>query len=302
MRDSFIEKFSEMASRDNSLILITGDLGFGVFNEYRKNFPDQFINVGIAEQNMAGVATGMALEGFKVFIYSIGNFSTLRCLEQIRNDACYHEANVNVVSIGGGFSYGQLGMSHHATEDLTIMRSFPMDVFSPTTLHETKEITEWMCNNPGTKYLRLDKSMADDSLKDFNIGSPRLVRDGVDVTLIATGGILDECFQAADELSKSNISARIISIHSLSSNDFHLMEQAAMETKGFVVVEENTIKGGLSGYIAENLMEKSICPKFFERLGLRGGFSSVVGDQFYLREYYSMSCASIVSSVKKHLL
>ena len=123
MRDVFIQRLSHLAETNDDVFLITGDLGFGVLEDFENKFPNQFLNVGVSEQNMTGVATGMALDGYKVFTYSIANFTTLRCLEQIRNDACYHDVNVNVVSIGGGFGYGSLGMSHHATEDLSIMRT-----------------------------------------------------------------------------------------------------------------------------------------------------------------------------------
>ena len=125
MRDAFVERLSELAAEDPRICLITGDLGFGVLDDFARHFPDQYINAGVAEQNMTAIAAGMALEGHVVFTYSIGNFPTLRCLEQIRNDVCYHNANVTIVAIGGGFSYGVLGMSHHATEDIAIMRALP---------------------------------------------------------------------------------------------------------------------------------------------------------------------------------
>ena len=142
MRDVFISKLSELISEFPEIILITGDLGFGVLDKFKESFPNNFINAGVAEQNMTGIATGMALEGKIVFTYSIANFSTLRCLEQIRNDACYHEVNVNIVSIGGGFSYGPLGISHHSTEDLSIMRSLPeISVIVPSTLWEVQMAT-----------------------------------------------------------------------------------------------------------------------------------------------------------------
>src|SRR5450432_1212663 len=138
MRDRFISTLCQLAEQDSKIILITGDLGFSVFDEFKRRFPRQFINAGVAEQNMTLLATGMALEGYVVFTYSIGNFPTLRCLEMIRNDAAYHGANVKVVSIGGGFSYGSLGISHHATEDLAIMRALPdVAVLAPTSLQET---------------------------------------------------------------------------------------------------------------------------------------------------------------------
>ncbi|MEX2031445.1 MAG: transketolase, partial [Dehalococcoidia bacterium] len=125
MRDAFVRALETEAEHDARIMLITGDLGFGVLDGYAERRPSQFLNAGVAEQNMTGVATGLAMAGRVVFTYSIGNFPILRCLEQIRNDAAYHDANVNVVSIGAGFSYGVLGMSHHATEDLAIMRALP---------------------------------------------------------------------------------------------------------------------------------------------------------------------------------
>ncbi|MCB9094326.1 MAG: transketolase [Halobacteriovoraceae bacterium] len=288
MRDHFIKKLSELVETDDKVLLITGDLGFGVFDKYREKFPEKFINAGIAEQNMAGLATGMALEGFKVFIYSIGNFSTLRCLEQIRNDACYHNACVNVVSIGGGFSYGQLGMSHHATEDLSILRSFPMDVFVPSNFNEVEQITEYMANNPGTKYLRLDKDTGPQDQAKIEIGKPRQVSEGDDLTFVVSGGIYKECVAASEKLKEKGLNARIILVHSLNSPDTGLIERAARETKGVITVEENTVRGGLGGYIAENLLENGIVPGFFKRIGLREGFSSVVGSQTYLRKHYKM--------------
>lgn len=132
MRNHLIDKITKIAEKDKKIMLITADLGFSVVEKFRDKFPDRYINVGIAEQNMAAVAAGIALEGNTVFIYSIGNFPTLRCIEQIRNDICYHNANVKILAVGSGFAYGTLGMTHHATEDLAIMRTLPnMRVFTP---------------------------------------------------------------------------------------------------------------------------------------------------------------------------
>lgn len=140
MRDTFVKTLVELAKDDKNIELITGDLGFGVLKPFWETVPDQFTNAGIAEQNMTTVAAGMALEGKKVFTYSIGNFPTLRCLEQIRNDCAYHNANVKVVCIGGGFVYGSLGMSHQATEDLAILRALPdVVVMAPADLVEAEE-------------------------------------------------------------------------------------------------------------------------------------------------------------------
>ena len=149
MRDVFIEVLTEEVEKNSQIILITGDLGFGVLDNFKEKYPNNFINAGVAEQNMTGIAAGMALEGKIIFTYSIANFPTLRCLDQIRNDVCYHNLKVNIVAIGGGFSYGALGMSHHATEDIAIMRSLPnLRVISPSTLGEVKKVTKAIIEKP----------------------------------------------------------------------------------------------------------------------------------------------------------
>src|SRR5467141_1191088 len=148
-----------LAEYNAGIMLLTGDLGFGVLNTFAERFPRQYLNVGVAEQNLTGVATGLALEGRIVFTYSIANFPTLRCLEQIRNDAAYHEANVKVVAVGGGFAYGPLGMSHHATEDLAIMRSLPeMVVVAPGDPMEVDGATRALAAHRGPAYLRLGRA------------------------------------------------------------------------------------------------------------------------------------------------
>src|SRR5262249_44559906 len=158
---------------DPRVFLITGDLGFGVLDSFSKKYPRQFLNAGVAEQNMTGLATGLALDGRVVFTYSIGNFPTLRCLEQIRNDAAYHGANVKVVAVGGGFSYGALGMSHHATEDLAIMRALGITVVAPACDWEASEAAAALVAQEGTCYIRLDRSSAGSTAlegEEFKLG------------------------------------------------------------------------------------------------------------------------------------
>ena len=158
MRDTFVRTLIELAKEDKNIELVTGDLGFGVLKPYWEAVPEQFTNAGIAEQNMTTLAAGMALTGKTVFTYSIGNFPTLRCLEQIRNDCAYHNANVKVVCVGGGFVYGSLGMSHHATEDIAILRALPdVVVLAPGDLLEAEEATKAMAKYNGTCYLRLGR-------------------------------------------------------------------------------------------------------------------------------------------------
>src|SRR5882762_7958343 len=156
MRTAFIETLFEMAREDKRITLVVGDLGFGVVTDFMRELPRQFVNAGVAEQNMTGIAAGMALSGKIVFTYSIANFPVLRCLEQVRNDICYHAANVKVVAVGGGLAYGSLGATHHATEDLAILRSLPrMVVVAPGDPVETEAATRAVMAHAGPCYLRL---------------------------------------------------------------------------------------------------------------------------------------------------
>ena len=174
MRDTFVRTLVQLAKEDKNIELVTGDLGFGVLKSFWEQCPDQFTNAGIAEQNMTSVAAGMALTGKNVFTYSIGNFPTLRCIEQIRNDCAYHHANVKVVCIGGGFVYGSLGMSHQATEDLAILRALPdVVVLAPADLVEAEECTKALAKYNGTAYLRLGRGgekRIHEKIDNFQIG------------------------------------------------------------------------------------------------------------------------------------
>jgi transketolase len=300
MRDKFVETLSKLAKGNPDLFLITGDLGFGVLTDYAKNFPNQYLNVGVAEQNMTGIATGLALEGRVVFTYSIANFPTLRCLEQIRNDAAYHNANVKIVSIGGGFSYGALGMSHHATEDLAILRSMPITIVAPGDLWETEKATEALINTPGTCYFRLDKSYPKKQLEKsipFELGKSRKIRDGSDITLISSGGILEEVIIAAENLEKKGIQCRVVSMHTIKPLDQDSVLDAAQNTGGIVTIEEHTVDGGLGGAVCETCMEAGKTPEAFYRIGLRDGFSSIVGSQVYLRKWYKLDSEAIEKKV-----
>src|SRR5712691_10038528 len=159
MRPAFFRALPELAAADERVNLVVGDLGFGVVEPFVERFPARFFNAGVAEQNMTGIAAGLALSGKTVFTYSIANFPTLRCLEQIRNDVCYHNANVKVVAVGGGFAYGALGMTHHATEDLAIMRALPgMVVVAPGDPLETELATRAIVSHSGPCYLRLGRA------------------------------------------------------------------------------------------------------------------------------------------------
>ena len=302
MRDAFLAALTSLAEKDKDVVLLTGDLGYGVFEEFESRFPGQYFNVGVAEQNMTGLASGLSLEGKKVVTYSIGNFPTLRCLEQIRNDACYHDANITVVASGGGFSYGSLGMSHHATEDLAILRALPnISVVAPCTAKEAGEAITVMIQGGGVGYLRLDKTAAEDSMVEshFVIGGSRRYKEGSDITLIAIGGILDDVNIAAVELGKLGINARVLGMHSIKPIDMDEILDAAKNTGGIVTIEEHNKDGGLGSAVSEVCMDFGVMPKKFLRIGLDNMYSSIVGSQQYLRSRYHMDSVAIVDRVKE---
>ncbi|MEM8981979.1 MAG: transketolase C-terminal domain-containing protein [Pseudomonadota bacterium] len=298
MRDHVVKRITELALEDPRIILITGDLGFGVLNEYREKCANQFINAGVAEQNMTAMAAGMALEGFIVFTYSIANFPTLRCLEQIRNDVCYHDVNVNVLAVGGGFSYGPLGMSHHATEDLSIMRALPnMQVIAPSDPWQSVHAVDALIAHDGPGYLRIDKSSAGISpAPEPNLAGVQLHRDGTDVMLIGIGGILAECFIAAESLNEQGVRAGVAEVVTLKPLDTDSIAKLAGHCGLLVTVEEHSIVGGLGGAVAEVVSEiRSAAPLL--RVGLDDRYSSIVGSQDYLRETYEMNAQAIVRKV-----
>lgn len=305
MRNEFVRVLTEIVGEDRNVILVTGDLGFGVLTQFARDFPAQFLNAGVAEQNMTGLAVGMSLEGKIVYTYSIGNFPTLRCLEQIRNDACYHQANIKIVTIGGGFSYGSLGISHHATEDLAIMRALPdITVVAPGDITEAAAATRAVHKNPGTCYLRLGRGgepKVHQGNIDFKIGEAICLLEGNDTVLISTGGILKNAFEAGQKLNNMGLSVGLYSMHTLKPIDREMIERVAANTRLIVTIEEHSIIGGLGGAVAEVLAQMPQPKAKLKMIGLQDRFSSIVGDQEYLRSIYGMSIDSIVSAVQEEI-
>lgn len=303
MRDTFVSTLCELAERDPDVHLITGDLGFGVLKPYWERFPDQFTNAGIAEQNMTSFAAGMALEGKTVFTYSIGNFPTIRALEQIRNDCAYHEANVKIVCVGGGFVYGSLGMSHHATEDIAVMRALPnVTVVAPADPNQARRATEAIYSKPGTCYLRLGRG-GEPRLPEspFLLGRAVHVADGEDVALLFTGAIADEVLEARDILAATGINAAAVSFPTVKPIDREAIASFADRFPALVTVEEHNVVGGFGGAVAEVLAELTIPRARLVRVGLEDQYSSIVGSQKYLREVYGMSAGKIAERVREVL-
>jgi transketolase len=301
MRDSFIKSISNQAKKNKKVILLTGDLGFKIFDDFQKKFKNQFINVGVAEQNMVGIASGLAIKGYRVVIYSIANFATFRCLEQIRNDASYHNLNITIVASGGGFTYGSLGMSHHATEDISIMRSIPnIKVFVPSSAWETFNVTNKIISMPGVKYLRIEKnSIIRPINKNFNIFKPNYYKKGKDGCILTSGSILKNCIEASELLS-NEISLDVISINCLKPINLNFLKKISKK-KYIISVEEHNFSGGIGSLVLEgfNQIKKS---KLIKIISLKDVFSSIVGDQEYLKKINQIDTKSIVKKIRSFIL
>lgn len=305
MRDTFVRTLIDLAKEDKNIELITGDLGFGVLKPFWEQLPDQFTNIGIAEQNMTTVAAGMALEGKTVFTYSIGNFPTLRCLEQIRNDCAYHKANVKIVCIGGGFVYGSLGMSHQATEDLAILRALPdVVVMAPADLVEAEEATKAIAAYPGTCYLRLGRGgekRIHEKIDNFQIGKAIKVKDGKDIAIFSTGAIFEEVSEAYDILKEKGYSPAVYTFPTVKPIDKEVINECSDKFDLIVTCEEHNIIGGFGGAVAEVMAEKRKRRAALLRIGLNDTYATIVGNQKYLRDQYGLSAKKIAERIEEEI-
>lgn len=305
MRDTFVRTLVNLAKKDKNIELVTGDLGFGVLKPYWEQVPDQFTNAGIAEQNMTTVAAGMALEGKTVFTYSIGNFPTLRCLEQIRNDCAYHHANVKIVCVGGGFVYGSLGMSHQATEDLAVLRALPdVVVMAPGDWMEAEEATKAIATYPGTCYLRLGRGgemRIHEKIENFQIGRAIPVKEGKKIALFSTGAIFEEVQGAYNMLVKAGYEPALYTFPTVKPIDKALIEQCSREFELIVTCEEHNIVGGFGSAVAEVMAEMRQKKAHLLRIGLNDKYAVRVGNQKYLREQYGMSAEKIAVRIEEEI-
>ena len=301
MRNNLVEIICQESQKNKDIIFVTADLGFNVLNDLYKKFPDQFINVGIAEQNMTSVAAGLSLEGKKVFTYSIGSFSTLRCLEQIRNDICYHNLDVKIVALAAGFAYGALGMSHHATEDIACMKVLPnMTIFSPCDPIETRAVTRAAIQMKSPCYIRLgrggEKNIHENNEVELNfvVGKAFPLSLGNDGCIFSTGAITSEAQIAVKELRKKGYHLSLYSFPTIKPLDEDLVKQCALIYDFIIVVEEHQINGGFASSIADvlsNIYEKHATLK---RIGMKDQYTSLVGDTNYLRQQYKMDAKEII--------
>lgn len=304
MRATFIKTLAALAEKDQNIVLLTGDLGFTVMEGFRDAFPAQFLNAGVAEQNMMGVAAGLAMSGKRVFVYSIVPFCTYRCLEHIRNDICYHNVPVCIVGIGGGYSYGHMGATHHALEDIAVMRSLPnMIVTCPGDPLETGALVRAIAAQTQPSYLRLAKTgepVLHASPPDLRLGKACALRDGTDLSIIGTGNMLQTALESAELLKNQGIAARVLSMHTIKPIDADAILAAAKETSLIVTVEEHSCIGGLGSAVAEVLLRHH-CDVPFLPFAAPDAFADRAGSQTYFRNMAGLFPGNITAKVQQFL-
>lgn len=298
MRATLMNVLTAAAKKDKNIILLTGDLGYGAVEVFEKECPMQYINCGIAELNMLGVAAGLASEGKKVFIYSIGNFTTERVLEQIRNSVSYMNLDINIIAVGAGFEYGQLGFSHHTTEDIACMRAMPnMTIYNPATAVECEACAKEMLANSGPKYIRINKKGIG-VFGNKNKPIPTLVKNGKDIAIFATGVIIEQALIAAEQLKEQGVDIAVYSFPKIKSIQPKILLNEARKYKKLISLEEHSVIGGFGSMLAELFAEEEQRP-VLKIMGSKDEFIKTVGDRKTLYKMHGIDAASIVKEVLK---
>ncbi len=292
MRNTFIDDLLRRAKVDEKIILLSGDIGYGVLDNFAKSLPKQFINFGINEQSMMSAAAGLAHSGLKPIVYSIGNFPTFRCLEQIRNDICFMDLDVTIVAVGAGFAYGSAGYSHHLIEDISSISGLPnINIYSPADILETRLVSKLISEKPGPKYVRLGKGGEGSLTGQFNQSNRgfSILGENKNTVVISTGNILSESIKLKELLEESN--PAVISVFDLSAID------RAVSFRDFdkiIVIEEHVLRGGFGSMILESASNRILD---IQRFGIKEFNSEIVGSQSFLRKYYGLSAESILPEI-----
>jgi transketolase len=290
MRTAFINQLIDEARKDEKVFLVVGDLGFSVVEPFMNEFPNRFLNAGVAEQNMTGIAAGLAIEGYTVFTYSIANFPTLRCMEQIRYDVCYHNLNVKIIAVGGGYAYASLGPSHHATEEIGMLRCIPnLTVCAPGDPIETKLITSLLIKEQGPAYLRLGKAgepIVHSNLDSIKLGEAIKLIDGNKIAILSTGAILKYAF---DFIQNNKLNYGLFSFPFIKPLDYGILSKISDEYQQIITIEEHQRSAGFGSAILEGLhdlleQQKITSIPKVKRIAIPDIFISVSGTQNHLRK------------------
>jgi transketolase len=291
MRTTFLKTIIAAAEADDRVFVVTPDMGFSVFEPFIEKFPDRFLNVGIAEQNAIGVAAGLALSGYRVYVYSISPFVTMRCFEQVRVDIAYMNSNVKLIGVGGGYSYGPAGATHHAIEDIAIMRALPnMSICCPGDPLEAERLFVQALANDSPMYIRLGKNgepLIHDPTDHIVFGKASILRSGKDFALLTTGNMLEQGKRWVESWIGDGYDPEFASIHTVKPIDLEYIQQLAARGKTIVTLEEHNVIGGLGSAVSEAVSTTST-PCRVLRIGIPDVFSHYVGSQIELRRHYGL--------------
>jgi transketolase len=305
MRNAFADEILQLAHQDPRIVLLTGDIGNRLFDKFKAQFPTRFYNCGVAEANMASMAAGLAMCGLRPVTYTITPFNTTRCLEQIRDDICYHNVPVLIVGTGAGLSYASLGCTHHSCEDISFLRSIPnMTVLCPGDAMELRSLLRQSVLQSGPMYMRIGKTnepIFHAAPPPLEIGKGWIIQEGTDLCLISTGNMLPVAIETAKQLQADGLSAQVISLHTVKPLDTRLLQDLATRFSFWATLEEHSRIGGLGSAIAEWIVDQSLQKVKLVRFGTPDLFPHPIGSQAYLRQQYRLEPLPIAQSILKEM-
>ena len=305
MRNQFAKTITKLAEKDSRIVMLSGDIGNRLFNDYKKLAPNRFYNCGIAEANMMTMAAGLALTEMKPVVYTITPFVTTRCLEQIKIDVCYHNLPVVIVGTGSGLSYSNLGATHHSCEDIAIMRAMPnMTIICAADIVEVELGLKAALKMNTPVFLRLGKKnepVIHQTVPDFVVGKAISLFDGVDVCLIGTGNMVASAIKVKDLLAENKISAQVVSMHTVKPLDTDFLKQCFKKFKLIVTIEEHNVVGGFGSAVAEWFVDNRVKNTDLLRIGLPDQFIHKAGEQKVARQKYGISPIQISEKIKQFI-
>lgn len=301
MRSTFVQTISRLAREDPKVMLVIGDTGFSVMEPFEAEFGPRFVNVGIAEQSFVSFAAGLAAAGMKPFAYNVVSFMTLRSAEQIMLDVCYQENPVILVGVGGGFAYGSAGPTHHALQDIAMMRTFPnMDVYCPADPAEMEAVMMTAYRRQLPAYIRIGRSV-DAPIHQGTVDAPVekaiSLAQGRDIAILACGTILREAVQVTSLLEEQGCSVTLYSVPRVQPLDEETVLACAAGHRAVFTMEEHGITGGLGSAVAELLAERGERPAVFHRYGVPDSFAMVTGSREYQLDYFSLSPQKVAANM-----
>jgi transketolase len=305
VRNAFASEVTALANEDPRVVMLSGDIGNRLFDNFKKQHPKRFFNCGVAEANMVGLAAGLALSGFRPVAYTITPFITARCFEQIKVDVCYHHAPVVLVGVGAGLAYASLGATHHSCEDIGLMRLLPgMTILCPGDSVEVKQALRAALKSDGPVYIRIGKKgepVVHAQPPEFKIGKGIVVRPGQDACILSTGNLLPVAVAASEELKKRGVSCQVVSLHTVKPLDEALLQDAFGRFAVVATLEEHSRLGGLGGGVAEWLTDQPSKSGRLLRLGVEDEFLHKACDQDTAREEFGLTPTAIAGRISDAL-